>query len=113
MNAFVSGTCRKAPCHNSIPSALANEQLCLDHFLEEASRRAAHMLDLCRQKYELGRKDVEWLLSDALVIVTNLEQDSPHAVNLELRERMLDLLLIHANVHEYVGRGSARANFLS
>jgi hypothetical protein len=112
MNASVSGTCRKVPCGNSIPSTLANEQLCLDHFLDEASRRAVRMLDECQQKHALGRKDVEWLLSDALVIVTNLEQDS-HAANLELRERMLDLLLIHANVHEYVGRHSARANFLS
>jgi hypothetical protein len=99
--------CRKAPCANSIPSALSSEQLCLDHFLDEAFVRTNDTLSRCRERMPLTAADVEWLLTDALLIVKNLEEGSGEPVP-EQRERMLDLLLMLANLHEYVAHHSVR-----
>ena len=51
--------------------------------------------------------DLEWLLADALAIVKNLEEDAGKP-NPEQRDRMLELLLILANLHEYVAHHSIR-----
>lgn len=51
--------------------------------------------------------DVEWLLSDALAIVKNLEENASDP-NLQQRDRMLELLLMLANLHEYVAHHSIR-----
>lgn len=101
------GSCRRAPCAKSIPTALASEQLCLDHFLDEAFVRTNHTFVRCREGHGLSTGDLEWLLTDALAIVKNLEEevgepDPPQ------RERMLDLLLMLANLHEYVAHHSVR-----
>jgi len=47
------------------------------------------------------------LLTDALLIVKNLEEEVGNPVP-EQRERMLDLLLMLANLHEYVAHHSVR-----
>lgn len=52
-------------------------------------------------------RDLEWLLADALAIVKNLEEKAADP-NPEQRERMLELLLILANLHEYVAHHSIR-----
>lgn len=52
-------------------------------------------------------RDLEWLLADALAIVKNLEENAADP-NPEQRERMLELLLILANLHEYVAHHSIR-----
>lgn len=107
MDARVLGNCRRAPCEKAIPTALATEQLCLDHFLDEAFVRTNHTMDRCRDGSSLAPQDLEWLLMDALAIVKNLEEEvgDPQA---EQRERMLDLLLMLANLHEYVAHHSVR-----
>jgi len=51
--------------------------------------------------------DLEWLLADALAIVKNLEEEVGEP-NPEQRDRMLELLLILANLHEYVAHHSVR-----
>jgi hypothetical protein len=81
--------------------------LCLDHFLDEAFFRSNQTLARCRQGHAMNPGDLEWLLADALVIVTNLEEDAV-GPNPEQRERMLELLLILANLHEYVAHHSIR-----
>lgn len=93
--------CRRAGCKSLIPHGLASEQLCLDHFLDEASARTDESLESCRQGAPLDPAGLEWLLSDALAVVKNLEEgaDDP---NPEQRDRMLELLLMLANLHEYV-----------
>jgi hypothetical protein len=50
---------------------------------------------------------LEWLLSDALAIVKSLEEGAEQP-NPEQRDRMLELLLILANLHEYVAHHSVR-----
>jgi hypothetical protein len=101
------GTCRRAPCARSIPTALASEQLCLDHFLDEALVRTNDIFNRCREHTGITSAELEWLLSDALLIVKNLEEGAGEGVS-EQRERMLDLLLMLANLHEYVAHHSVR-----
>jgi len=108
MNAAVPG-CRRASCANPISAALASEQLCLDHFLDEAFVRTDNALRGCREGRSMNATEVEWSLADALAIVENLEEGASDP-NPEQRERMLELLLILANLHECVAHGSIRAN---
>jgi len=107
MNPPAPGNCRRAPCTRTIPTALASEQLCLDHFLDEAFVRTNHTFVRCREGHALTRGDLEWLLTDALAVVKNLE-DEMGEPNPDQRERMLDLLLMLANLHEYVAHHSVR-----
>lgn len=104
--------CRKTGCMNLIPVALAGEQLCLDHFLDEAFSRADYALARCREGRITSPKEIEQLLSDALAVVNNLEEQAADP-NPQQRERMLDLLLILANVHECVPHQPHRPGFLA
>jgi hypothetical protein len=101
------GGCRRESCANAIPTALAAERLCLDHFLDEAFLRTDHMLSRCREGRAMSPGDVEWLLADALSVVKNLEEGAGEP-NPDQRDRMLELLLILANLHEYVAHHSVR-----
>ena len=105
MNAASPGSCRRVPCAKSVPAALATERLCLDHFLDEAFVRTDHALARCRQGHAVDPGDLEWLLADALALVKNLEEKAADP-NPEQRERMLELLLILANLHEYAAHHS-------
>jgi len=103
MESSVLGACRKTSCGNAIPSSLAAEQLCLDHFLDEAFARTDQALERCRAGQAIDSLGLEWLLADSLAIVNNLD-DEPTERNADQRDRMLELLLILANLHEYVAR---------
>lgn len=107
MTAAALGSCRRAPCAKPIPTALAAEQLCLDHFLDEAFLRTDQTFDRCRQGRPMNPGDLEWLLADALAIVKNLEEGASEP-NPDQRDRMLELLLILANLNEYVAHHSVR-----
>jgi hypothetical protein len=101
------GYCQRAGCANPIPKSLAGERLCLDHFLDEAFVRTDHAMQNCREGQYVNSSSLEWLLSDALVTVKNLEEGAAEP-NPEQRDRMLELLLILANLHEYVAHHSVR-----
>ncbi len=107
MDATVPKKCQRAGCANSIPGALAGARLCLDHFVDEAFVRTDQALIRCREGRTIDPDGLQWLLSDALTIVKNLEEgaDEPKP---EQRDRMLELLLILANLHEYVARHSVQ-----
>lgn len=107
MPASSPGRCSRAGCVNPLPQGLAAERLCLDHFLDEAFLRTDETADRTRQGEALDPSDLEWLLSDALAIVKNLEEGAGNP-NPEQRDRMLELLLILANLHEYVAHHSIR-----
>jgi hypothetical protein len=64
-------------------------------------------LGRCREGRTIDPAGLQWLLSDALTIVKNLEEgaDEPKP---EQRDRMLELLLILANLHEYVAHHSVQ-----
>jgi hypothetical protein len=107
MDANVPGKCQRAGCPNSIPTVLAGVRLCLDHFVDEAFVRTDLALERCREGRTIDPAGLQWLLSDALTIVKNLEEgaDEPEP---EQRDRMLELLLILANLHEYVAHHSVQ-----
>ena len=64
--------------------------MCLIHFLDEAFARTDQALDRCRRGIPMKSADLEWLLTDALAVVKNLEEgaDTPNA---EQRDRMLEI----------------------
>jgi hypothetical protein len=105
MNATSAGICRRTPCSNLIPPSLAGEQMCLDHFLDEAFVRSDRIMERFREGNSLDSELVERLLADALTIVTNLEEGASEP-NPRDRERMLELLLSLANLHEYAAHHS-------
>lgn len=102
-----SGSCRKISCANSIPHSLSREQLCLDHFLDEAYKRTDQAFERCRAGQPIDSVSLEWLLADALTIVNNLDVE-PAERSEDQRDRMLELLLILANLHEYVAHVSTQ-----
>lgn len=112
MTAANPPSCRRSGCPSAIPTGLAGEQLCLSHFLDEAFVRTDQALDRCRRGIPMKSADLQWLLTDALAVVKNLEEgaDTPNA---EQRDRMLELLLILANLHEYVAHHSVRLERLA
>jgi len=107
MTFAVAGKCQRAECTKPIPQSLSGERLCLDHFLDEAFIRTDHTMQSCRQGQLVKASSLEWLLSDALSTVKNLEEGASDP-NPEQRDRMLELLLILANLHEYVAHHSVR-----
>jgi hypothetical protein len=107
MTASASTRCRRSACAKQVPLGLAGEQLCLDHFLDEAFLRTNETLNHCREGLSMDSGSLEWLLSDALAIVKSLEEGAEQP-NPEQRDRMLELLLILANLHEYVAHHSVR-----
>jgi hypothetical protein len=104
--------CSRPACANAVPATLANEHLCLQHFLDEAFLRANQAVNRCRQGRAIDPKGVECLLADSLAVVNNLEETSGES-NWSLRDRMLELLLILANLHEYVAHHSVRLERLA
>jgi hypothetical protein len=99
--------CRRQECESLVPLGLAGEQLCLDHFLGEAFIRTDQTLERAHCGDELDPHELEWLLSDALTIVRNLEFGASDPSS-DRTDRMLDLMLILANLHEYVAHHSVR-----
>ena len=96
----ISGFCRRIPCANLIPPSLASEEVCLRHFLDEAFHRTGEVMQQCQQGRPIESTRLERLLADALAIVNNLDEDAG-APPPEERDRMLELLLSLANLHEY------------
>lgn len=100
INDTVIRICRKRPCANLIPPSLSREQMCLDHFLDDAFVRTNETLQRFHQGLPISPQLLERLLSDALTVVKNLEEGAADPKP-EERERMLELLLSLANLHEY------------
>ena len=105
MNSANAGICRRTPCANVIPASLAGEQVCLDHFLDEAFVRNDQIMRRFREGSPIDPPVLERLLADALTIVTNLEEGAADPKP-EERDRMLELLLNLANLHEYAAHHS-------
>ena len=105
MMAVIAGFCRRSSCSNLIPQSLAEEEVCLEHFLSEAFDRADEAMEQCREGRPIDSQRLQRLLTDALAIVNNLEEDAGDPKP-EERDRMLELLLSLANVHECAAHNS-------
>lgn len=112
MNPVITQGCRKGGCAKPIPSGLTAEQLCLDHFLDEAFSRTEESFQACQNGVLVKPEILEWVLSDALAVIKNLEEsaDTPDP---DQRDRMLELLLVIANLHEYLAHHSVRLQRLA
>jgi hypothetical protein len=86
---------------------LSKEKLCLEHFLDESFRRTNDISRECEEKQSIRPADLEWMLEDALLIVTSLEAEAFDLGDRQ-RERMLELLLNLANLHEFAAQPSVR-----
>jgi hypothetical protein len=102
-NVAAPNACTRLGCVKPIPFALLDAHLCLDHFLDEAFARADHAMLSCRSGERLNPQDLDWLLSDALATVQNLEADADEPQP-DQRDRMLELILNLANLHEYAAQ---------
>ena len=100
-------SCRVAGCSRGVLPALASEFLCLDHFLDQAFSRAAEVLDRCRRSLPLDRRTLDWLLAEGCHAVRVLAGEAG-PVDAGHREKILELLLRLANLHEYVAHHSVR-----
>jgi hypothetical protein len=105
MNTATTGICRRSACGNLIPPSLATEAVCLNHFLDDAFRRTDEAMERYREGRPIDSSRLERLLADALAIVNNLEEGASDPQP-EDRERMLELLLSLANLHEYAAHHS-------
>jgi hypothetical protein len=79
--------------------------MCLDHFLDEAFLRSDQIMQRFREGNTIDPPILERLLADALTVVTNLEEGAAEPKPKE-RDRMLELLLSLANLHEYAAHHS-------
>jgi hypothetical protein len=105
MNAAIAGICRRTRCANLIPPSLATEEVCLNHFLDDAFRRTDEAMERYYEGRPIDASRLERLLADALAIVNNLEEGAGDP-RPEERDRMLELLLSLANLHEYAANHS-------
>ena len=90
-----------AGCGRSVLPPLAQEALCLDHYLELAFGRLRAALELCQRARPFDSRTLEWLLADADFAVHSLAQETQALTPLQ-RTRLLELLLGLANLQEYL-----------
>ncbi len=94
-------SCQVSGCQESVPPALVQESLCLDHYIEQAFARLQGAVELCRQGQPVDPRTVDWLLGDADFAVQSLSQkDNTHTR--AQHNKLLELLLCLANLQEYL-----------
>ena len=89
--------------------------MAIDHLENYARGIGTVAEDFCvvsREKKLIDPQGLECLLADALAIVKNLEEGAGEPKP-EQRDRMLELLFILANLHEYVAHLSIRMGRLA
>ena len=100
-------SCRVLGCGQDVPAPLAQEALCLDHYIEHASARLRAALELCQQCQPVDGHILDWLLADADFAVQALCQDArTHSPG--QRENLLELLLGLTNLQEYLRHHSVQ-----
>ena len=106
-SAALVSPCRIPGCHHDVPLPLTAELLCPEHFVELAFRAAQRALESCRHGEPVHPHAIEWLFSDAMFHAQALTQEA-EAIDPRSRERLLELLLCLANLHEYVRHHTVR-----
>ncbi len=100
-------TCRMGGCEQDVPTALAQEVLCLEHYIEQAFKRLGTARELCQLGQPVEPRILDWLLADAEFAVQSLALDgSSHSP--AHRAKLLELLLGLANLQEYLRHHSVQ-----
>lgn len=90
--------CRMQGCGQHVPAQLAQDCLCLEHFVEHTCVRAQHAVQDYQQDLPFRLDAVEWMFEDAKFSLMALLRDS----NRPYREGLSELLICFANLHEYL-----------
>jgi len=87
---------------------LAQEALCLDHYLEQAFALMQAALGLFQHGKPVDRRVLDWLLADAGFAVHSLRLNG-HGHTPAQCDKLLELLLGLANLQEYLRHHSVQA----
>ena len=93
-----SSVCRMEECGQHVPSQLAQDRLCLEHFVEHTYVRAQHAVESYQQDLPFRLDAVEWMFEDAKFSLMALLRDSDRPY----REGLSELMICLANMREYV-----------
>lgn len=88
-------------CRQPVPPALQQEELCIDHYLDQAFSRLQTALGLCQQGRPLDPDLADWLRSNGASAVEALTRQGRSPSDAQ-RTKLLELLLCLANLQEYL-----------
>jgi hypothetical protein len=98
--------CRVEGCRASVWSAVSSEKLCIDHFIEYATRQLLTALDQCRAGHRITRTTLTQLVESATCAATFLSKDDRLDCS-SRRDQMLELVLGVANLQEHLSTNVA------
>jgi hypothetical protein len=87
---------------------LAQEVLCLDHYIEQAYARLQAMLALCQQYRPVDVRALDGLLADADFVIQTLSENGNSYASSQ-RDKLLELLLCLSNLQEYLRHSAVPA----
>ena len=90
--------CRIEGCGQEVPAALAQDGMCLDHFVDNTYSRARRAVEAVQRELPLTPEAFEWMFEDAKLALKALVRDSAEPY----REGVMELMTSLANVHEYL-----------
>jgi hypothetical protein len=99
--------CRVDSCDQAVPSPLAADGVCLDHFLDASFVRADEALAKCHRGEPIDGGTLDWMLDDAYVTLKSLA-DVAARNDLNQQSRILELILCVANLSDYVSHHSVK-----
>ena len=95
--------CKIPGCGCGVALVIAEEGLCVTHFLDQAFDRASTALAFSQRAMPLGASTLECLLDDAH-LAAQLLTEPADPLETAPRERILEFLLCVANLHEDAAR---------
>jgi uncharacterized tellurite resistance protein B-like protein len=93
--------CRMAGCPDSVPPALTQEALCLEHYLDGAMHQLEIAAALCREGHPIQEEALDQLQMQAEFAVQFLADGSGDDSSSK-KEQLLQFLLGLANLHQYL-----------
>ncbi len=100
-----SRVCRMEGCGQQVPAQLAQDRLCLEHFVEHTSVRAQHAVQDQQRELPFRLEAAQWMFDDAKFSLMALLRDSDQPY----REGLSELLICLANLREYLRRHAGQA----
>jgi hypothetical protein len=97
--------CKRDGCTAVVPPTLTAENLCVDHYLEDAIERLEEAVTSCRDGHVVAPGTLDKLRNHADFAVTFLAEHSADD-SLRQKEMLLQFLLGLANLHEYLSHNA-------
>jgi hypothetical protein len=94
-------SCRIVGCPDSVPPALTQEALCMEHYLEGAMHQLETAAALCREGHPIQEEALDQLKMQAEFAVQFLADGSADDTSTK-KEQLLQFLLGLANLHQYL-----------